>query len=171
MHIVRAMTAAEAADVVAAAARSGAWRAAGINANLDVDPAVRDAEVLFEVDEAALIGLCRDRLFAVTRDIAALVAANSVLAELQIVRYHAGGKYVDHRDSPAAGATPRALSLVCYLNDDFGGGETVFADPAVSVAPLTGAAVVFSPLLLHRAEPVRGGTKYVVTAWYHIPPG
>jgi hypothetical protein len=73
-----------------------------------------------------------------------------VLAEIQIVRYHAGGRYADHRDTPELGATPRALSLVCYLNDDF-----------------TGA---FSPVLLHRAEPVTSGTKYVITAWYHVPP-
>ena len=94
-----------------------------------------------------------------------------MLAELQIVRYRPGGKYVDHRDSPAPGATPRVLSLVGYLNDDFSGGETVFADPAIVVSPLTGAVAVFSPLLLHRAEPVLAGAKYVVTAWYHVPPG
>jgi hypothetical protein len=23
---------------------------------------------------------------------------------------------------------------------------------------------------LHRAEPVTGGTKYIITAWYHTPP-
>ncbi len=171
MHIVRAFAATEAAEIVAAAARSAKWRDAGINANLDVDRAVRDAEVLFESDEPALIGACRDRLFAATRTIAAAVAAKSVLAELQIVRYVPGGKYVDHRDSPAPGATPRVLSLVGYLNDDFTGGETVFADPAIVVSPLAGAVVVFSPLLLHRAEPVIAGTKYVVTAWYHVPPG
>ncbi len=171
MHIVRAFAATEAADIVAVAARSTAWREAGINANLDVDRAVRDAAVLFESDEPALIGICRDRLFAATRTFAAEVAPRSVLAELQIVRYPPGGRYVDHRDSPAPGVTPRVLSVVGYLNDDFSGGETVFADPAITVSPLTGAVVVFSPLLLHRAEPVLAGTKYVVTAWYHVPPG
>jgi predicted 2-oxoglutarate/Fe(II)-dependent dioxygenase YbiX len=125
---------------------------------------------LFETDAPALIGRCRDRLFAATRSVAATVAAKTVLAEIQIVRYHAGGKYVDHRDTPALGATPRALSLVCYLNEDFTGGETVFADPPVTVSPLTGTVVVFSPVLLHRAEPVLTGTKYIVTAWYHTPP-
>jgi prolyl 4-hydroxylase len=114
--------------------------------------------------------LCRDRLFAATRAIAAAVAPKTVLAELQIVRYHAGGRYVDHRDSPAPGATPRALSLVCYLNDDFSGGETAFADPAITVPPATGTVLAFSPILMHRANPVISGTKYVITAWYHVPP-
>lgn len=171
MHIVRAFASAEAAELVAAAARSTAWQDAGINANLDVDRAVRDAGVLFESDEPTLIGICRDRLFAATRNIAAAVAAKSVLAELQIVRYYPGGRYVDHRDSPAPGVTPRVLSLVGYLNDDFTGGETVFTDPPMVISPLAGAVAVFSPLLLHRAEPVVAGVKYVVTAWYHVPPG
>jgi predicted 2-oxoglutarate/Fe(II)-dependent dioxygenase YbiX len=170
MYIARAFTAEEAAEIVATATRATTWRDAGINADLEVDRAVRDAEVLFEADAPALIGRCRDRLFAATRSIAANVAAKTVLAEIQIVRYHAGGKYVDHRDTPALGATPRVLSLVCYLNEDFTGGETVFADPAGTISPLTGTVVVFSPVLLHRAEPVTVGTKYVVTAWYHTPP-
>jgi predicted 2-oxoglutarate/Fe(II)-dependent dioxygenase YbiX len=170
MHVVRAFAAAEAAEIVDAAARLTSWRAAGINANLDVDRAVRDAEILFEADAPALVAHCRDRLFAATRTIAASIAPKTVLAEIQIVRYHPGGKYADHRDSPALGATPRALSLVCYLNEDFTGGATVFAGPAVTIAPLAGALVIFSPVLLHRAEPVTGGTKYIITAWYHTPP-
>ena len=86
------------------------------------------------------------------------------------MRYHPAGLYVDHRDTPSLGATPRTLSLVCYLNDDFAGGETVFIDPEFVVAPVTGTAVAFSPVLLHRANPVTRGTKYVITAWYHTPP-
>ena len=87
MHIVRAFSATEAAAVVAAAAASTAWRDAGINENLEVDRSVRDAEVLFEADNAALIELCRERLFSATRNIAAVVATGTVLAEIQIVRY------------------------------------------------------------------------------------
>ncbi len=156
--------------MVAAAAASTAWRDAGINENLEVDRSVRDAEVLFEADNTALIELCRERLFSATRNIAAVVATGTVLAEIQIVRYHVGGRYVEHRDSPALGATPRALSLVCYLNDDFTGGATTFAEPDLALSALAGAVAVFSPVLLHRAEPVTAGTKYVITAWYHVPP-
>jgi predicted 2-oxoglutarate/Fe(II)-dependent dioxygenase YbiX len=170
MYLARAFDAAEAAAVVSAAAASTAWSAAGINANLEVDRSVRDAEVLFEAAAPELIGRCRDRLFTATRSIASMVAAKTVLAEIQIVRYHAGGRYIDHRDTPEIGATPRALSLVCYLNDDFTGGATVFADPEMSIAPESGRVVAFSPVLLHRADPVTAGTKYIVTAWYHVPP-
>lgn len=170
MHVMRAFNASEAASLVSEALRSGGWRDAGINADLEVDRSVRDAEVLYEAANPSLIGLCRDRLFEATLAVASRLAPGTVLAEIQIVRYHAGGKYVDHRDTPALGATPRALSLVCYLNDDYTGGETVFADPDITVSPLSGAVVVFSPILLHRGEPVIAGTKYVITAWYHVPP-
>jgi predicted 2-oxoglutarate/Fe(II)-dependent dioxygenase YbiX len=170
IHIARAFEPAAAMSIIAAAAATPGWQSAGINANLDVDRSVRDAELLYESAAPALIGMCRDRLFAATRDIASVLAAKTVLAELQIVRYHPGGRYVDHRDTPAIGETPRALSLVCYLNDDFTGGATVFADPAVTVSPRTGDVVSFSPVLLHRAEPVIAGMKYIITAWYHVPP-
>ena len=170
MFLTRAFEAAEAAGIVAAAAGSKAWRDAGINANLEVDRSVRAAEVLYEAADPLLIGMCRDRLFAATRGLASAVAARTVLAEIQIVRYHVDGRYIDHRDSPAPGATPRALSLVCYLNDDFVGGATAFAEPDIAISPLSGVAVVFSPVRLHRAEPVTAGTKYVITAWYHVPP-
>jgi prolyl 4-hydroxylase len=170
IYITRAFEAAEAAAIAAAAARAKSWQNAGINANLDVDRTVRDAEVLFESADRALIGRCRDRLFAATRTIAAAIAPKTVLAEIQIVRYHAGGRYIEHRDTPELGATPRALSLVCYLNDDFTGGETLFTDAGMTIPIVTGTVVAFSPVLLHRAQPVLTGSKYVITAWYHTPP-
>jgi hypothetical protein len=170
IYLARAFSASEAAEIVAVAARSTAWHGAGINAKLEVDRSVRDAEVLYEAANPALIGFCRDRLFAATRGVASLVAARTVLAEIQIVRYHIAGRYVEHRDSPAPGATPRALSVVAYLNDDFTGGATAFTEPDIAVSPLSGAVVLFSPVLLHRARPVIAGTKYVITAWYHVPP-
>jgi predicted 2-oxoglutarate/Fe(II)-dependent dioxygenase YbiX len=170
IYVSRAFEPAEAREVIAAAAASIGWQRAGINANLDVDRSVRDAALLYEAADPSLIASCRDRLFAVTRDVASMLAPKTVLAEIQIVRYHPGGLYVDHRDTPALGKTPRALSLVCYLNDDFTGGATVFADPDITVLPRTGDVVMFSPVLLHRAEPVTAGTKYIITAWYHVPP-
>ena len=120
IYVTRAFEADEAADVVATAARATTWQDAGINADLQVDRSVRNAEVLFEssgpVESAAhaLMGRCRD---------------------------------------------------------DFTGGETVFTDPATTIPIVTGTVVAFSPVLLHRAQPIIAGTKYVITAWYHtLPP-
>ena len=111
--------------------------------------------------------MCHQRLLAITSERASAIAPEGVLGEMQFVRYAAGGKYVEHRDTPALGVTPRVLSLICYLNDDFSGGATVFSESGVVVQPQSGLVVGFSPLLLHAAEAVTAGTKLVVTAWYH----
>ena len=171
ISLVRTFTPEEARDLVVRITASPNWQEAGINADRAVDLTVRDAAVLYEEDEPGLIALLRDRLFAATRSLVSILAPKTVLAELQVVRYRPGGNYVDHRDTPALGATPRALSLVCYLNDDFAGGATVFGDLDVAVAPDAGMTAIFSPVLMHRAEPVTEGIKYAVTAWYHtLPP-
>jgi len=170
LFVLRPFDAAACAEIRTAAAAARAWRAAGINADLEVNRAVRNAEVLQETENPQLVARVRDLLFGATRALAATLAPGTALAELQIVRYGAGGRYVEHRDTPSPGATPRALSLVWYLNDDFAGGATVFLDGEVTLQPLTGVVAAFLPTLLHRAEPVTSGTKYAVTAWYHVPP-
>lgn len=166
---LRVFTPLETAAILYTAANSLSWYAGGLNADLEVNRSIRDAEVLEEAAHPDFFGTCRHRLWTATASIAAELAPGSVLAELQIVRYPVGGKYVDHRDTLTLGA-PRSLSLVCYLNDDFSGGATVFPELGIAVQPQTGLTIVFSPLLMHRAEPVLDGIKYAITAWYHVPP-
>jgi prolyl 4-hydroxylase len=146
-----------------------AWEDATINADRAVDRAVRDADVLDEVHERALIRRCRDRLFAATRGLAAQRIPFATLSEVQVVRYLPGGRFIEHRDSPAPGASRRVLSLVCYLNDDFSGGATAFSEPPAVVQPQSGIAIAFAPERSHRAEPVTSGTKYAITGWYLMP--
>jgi predicted 2-oxoglutarate/Fe(II)-dependent dioxygenase YbiX len=166
---VRVFAPHEAATIAFTAAVTSGWSPATINADLEVRPPVRDAEVLEEATHRELFATVRDRLYVATRALAVAFAPATVLAEIQLVRYRPGGRYVDHRDA-LDDAGPRALSIVCYLNDDFDGGATAFADPDLRVEPATGTAIVFAPTLLHRAEPVTRGTKYAITAWYHALP-
>ena len=170
IYVLRPFDGAVCEMIRASAAASTTWHPAAINFDLDVDRVVRDADVLYEMDNAPLVAQVRNLLFSATRAIAATLAPHTVLAELQIVRYAAGGRYIEHRDTPELGATPRALSLVWYLNDDFSGGATAFLDGDVTLHPLSGVVVAFMPTLLHRAEPVIAGTKYAIIAWYHVPP-
>jgi len=170
LYVVRVSDAATSRALIARA-EAAPWQPATINAELAVEPSVRFADVLDERAAVALTEECRERLFRATRGLASTLAPSSVPAEIQVVRYAAGGRYADHRDSPGDDATPRRLSVVWYLNDDFTGGETCFHEPDVCVEPLGGVAIVFLPLLLHRAEPVISGTKYAITAWYHAVPG
>jgi predicted 2-oxoglutarate/Fe(II)-dependent dioxygenase YbiX len=153
------------AALVARAERA-AWNGATIN-DRSLDRAIRDADVLDAAAHPDVIAEVHELLALATRDFAAEVAPNAVLRELQLVRYRAGGYYLDHRDTPAIGATPRTLSLVWYLNDGFTGGETRFVSPDIIVTPVRGVAIAFSPVLMHRSEPVGAGVKYAVVAWYH----
>lgn len=109
----------------------------------------------------------------------------SALQDVQLVRYRTGGFYGWHCDTNDRGF--RRLSALCYVNDDFEGGETCFASaplqpllrrprvrqllgrPALAdvvpsgriLRPRAGQLVAFDALTAHRARPVRRGTKLV----------
>ena len=103
---------------------------------------------------------------------------------LQILHYRIGGEYKPHYDyfPPAdPGSRPhlarggqRVSTLVIYLNDVAGGGETVFPELKLSVTPQKGAAVYFEycnrqgqvdARTLHGGAPVSAGEKWVATKW------
>jgi len=73
----------------------------------------------------------------------------------------------------------RVSTLVAYLNDPEAGGETVFPEAGISVAPRQGSALYFEycngagqldPLSLHAALPVLAGEKWVATRWMRERP-
>jgi len=167
VRTVRVFAPDEAAALVLLLSLAGPWQPAPINRGNVVERDVRDAEVLAPDAQPALLERVRVALVTALGEIAAELAPGTDLREVQLVRYRPGGRYVDHRDSPSPGATSRALSIVCYLNDDLTGGATVFSEHGRTVRPQSGLAIVFAPDLLHRADPVTSGTKYAITAWYH----
>jgi len=103
---------------------------------------------------------------------------------LQALRYGPGTKAAPHFDFlvPSNSANERSIArsgqrigtLVMYLNEVAGGGETVFPEIGLSVAPYPGRAVYFEycnslgqldPRSLHAGAPVTGGVKWVLTKW------
>jgi len=52
------------------------------------------------------------------------------------------------------------LTLMVYLNDDFAGGETAFADTVI--VPSTGLVLLFRHELFHEGRPVKAGVKHVL---------
>ncbi|MGZ5006874.1 MAG: 2OG-Fe(II) oxygenase [Methylobacter sp.] len=103
---------------------------------------------------------------------------------MQILHYKAGGEYKAHFDyfpEQNAGSVQhlarggqRVSTLVMYLNDVIEGGETVFPDVGLSVAPRRGSAVYFAyvnslgqvdPATLHAGAPVLEGEKWIATKW------
>jgi prolyl 4-hydroxylase len=108
---------------------------------------------------------------------------------LQVLRYGPGTRSTPHFDFlvPRNEASERSLrrsgqrvsSLVVYLNDVAGGGETAFPHAALSVCPQRGNAVYFEycnrrgqvdAASLHGGEPVTAGEKWAVTKWMRERP-
>ena len=81
---------------------------------------------------------------------------------LRCYKYRPGERFGRHVDfSHKWDARRRTfLTVLCYLNDDFAGGKTWFAQCVV--APRNGGAAVFAHELEHRGLRVRQGIKYVL---------
>ncbi|MEA3118071.1 MAG: prolyl 4-hydroxylase, partial [Paraburkholderia sp.] len=103
---------------------------------------------------------------------------------LQILNYAVDGKYLPHFDYFPPGRAgsnvhfgrggQRVATLIAYLNDVPAGGETVFPEIGMSVAPRRGNAVYFrymnragqlDPSTLHGGAPVTQGEKWIMTKW------
>ena len=82
----------------------------------------------------------------------------------QMIRYGKGGHYIPHADA-GRDLPERYFTVVCYLNDDFEGGDTSFPALDATVKPKTGQAIVFPARYLHCAEPVTRGEKFVLISW------
>ena len=85
-----------------------------------------------------------------------------------ILKYGPGDHYVPHQDT-GPGLEHRYLSIVCYLNDDFSGGQTSFPGRDYTVVPEAGKAIVFPSSYLHGSKPVRDGEKFVLVSWAKGP--
>ena len=85
--------------------------------------------------------------------------------EYQLLRYRGGEEYKAHYD----GGTQigRCLSAICYLNNDYEGGEIEFVNFKVKIKPEPGMMILFPSnyAYTHIAHPVISGTKYAVVTW------
>ncbi len=83
---------------------------------------------------------------------------------LHAVRYKPEDYYESHTDT-GVNLLDRYFTVVCYLNDDFQGGQTSFPQFGYSVSPQCGMAIVFPATYVHRAERLDSGEKYVIVSW------
>ncbi len=134
-------------------------------------------------DEAPLLDRVNTRL-------ATLMGQPASHAEpLQVLRYQPGEEYRPHFDYFAADTVgagrhlkyggQRVSTLVLYLTDVEAGGETVFPEIGLSVAPRRGSGVYFEyansvgqldPRTLHGGAPVARGEKWAATKWFRQGP-
>jgi prolyl 4-hydroxylase len=134
--------------------------------------------MFFRLGETPLIA----RLEARIAELTGLPAENG--EGLQLLHYEAGAESTPHVDYLTAGnqanresiarSGQRVGTLLMYLNDLEGGGETVFPQLGWSVVPQRGQALYFEygnrfgladPSSLHASTPLQAGEKWVATKW------
>jgi prolyl 4-hydroxylase len=146
--------------------------------------AVRTSEgTYFERGEYALIARLEARIASLTG------IPESHGEPLQILHYRGGDQYKAHHDyfdptDPGSAAHTavggqRVATLVIYLNDVLGGGDTVFPRIGLAVKPRGGCAVYFEycnaggeldERCLHAGAPVITGEKWIATKWLRQRP-
>ena len=111
---------------------------------------------------------------------------------MQVAMYQRDGKFDEHYDACDStpevcakfnrGSSNRLATLLVYLNDDFGGGQTTFTrlTPPITINPVAGKAIMFYDTALdtgeiikesmHKAEKVTSGEKWICTKWVHTLP-
>tara|TARA_Y100000004_G_scaffold5463_1_gene6437 strand:+ start:134 stop:679 length:546 start_codon:yes stop_codon:yes gene_type:complete len=89
--------------------------------------------------------------------------------QIDLLKYTPGGKYEIHTDHYTN--TPRHLSIIMNLNEDYEGGDLIFTDQKnkeIKRLKLGKGSLVFFPsnfMYPHSIEPVTKGIRYSIVAW------
>jgi predicted 2-oxoglutarate/Fe(II)-dependent dioxygenase YbiX len=85
--------------------------------------------------------------------------------DYSLLKYGEGEEYKQHFDGLTHSG--RAISAICYLNDDYEGGELEFPHFGVKLKPQAGMLLLFPSnfAYAHIAHPVTKGTKYALVTW------
>jgi|TARA_R100001460_G_scaffold105383_1_gene151934 Rps23 Pro-64 3,4-dihydroxylase Tpa1-like proline 4-hydroxylase len=95
--------------------------------------------------------------------------SQSKIIDIQILKYEVGGFYKSHVDSGFK--TPRTLSFIYLVNDDYEGGELIFNLPQnneiIKIPPKKDILLIWPSNFLypHKVEPVIKGVKFSVVSW------
>lgn len=127
--------------------------------------------------DGAAIGPVHEDLVvrAINARIAAVSGTRIAQGEpLTVLRYRPGQEYRPHLDTIQGAANQRVATVLVYLNGGFGGGETHFPAPGLTVTPRGGDALLFvntlpdgrpDPASRHAGLPVTHGVKWLATRW------
>jgi len=94
---------------------------------------------------------------------------NCSVRDMILLKYEKGDHYVYHVDH--GNTTPRTLSSIFLLNNDYEGGEVCFTDPSgneefcIDVKPSRLIVWPSNFMFPHSIKPVTKGTRYSVVSW------
>jgi len=89
--------------------------------------------------------------------------------QIDLLKYNVGGKYEAHIDHFST--TPRHLSIIINLNNEYEGGDLIFTDQKekeIKRLKLGKGSIVFFPsnfMYPHSIQPITKGTRYSIVAW------
>ena len=95
--------------------------------------------------------------------------ASEKINQIDLLKYDVGGKYEIHSDHYTE--SPRHLSIIMNLNDEYEGGDLIFTDQKdfeVKRLKLGTGSIVFFPsnfMYPHSIQPITKGTRYSIVAW------
>jgi len=95
--------------------------------------------------------------------------ASHKINQIDLLKYSVGGKYNVHTDHSTD--TPRHLSIIMNLNDEYEGGDLIFTDQKekeIKRIKLTKGSIVFFPsnfMYPHSIQPITKGIRYSIVAW------
>ena len=94
---------------------------------------------------------------------------------VQMLGYPPGGHYLPHNDgehySPEkeewVRSMPRDVSMVFFLNEEFGEGELEFPELGLTIKPKKGMMIAFPSYkeYVHKVHPVTWGHRYTLVSW------
>jgi len=84
---------------------------------------------------------------------------------ISVRKWQVGANMGPHADG-YDGNTDLAFSLVCYLNDDYEGGEISFPDHNITIKPKKGSLIMFPSQtpFIHEVKPILSGDRYMATS-------
>jgi predicted 2-oxoglutarate/Fe(II)-dependent dioxygenase YbiX len=94
---------------------------------------------------------------------------SSIINQIDLLRYTVGGKYNVHTDHGTD--SPRHLSIIMNLNNEYEGGDLVFTDQKekeIKRLKLDKGSIVFFPsnfMYPHSIQPIIKGKRYIIVSW------
>lgn len=90
---------------------------------------------------------------------------------MDIVYWGPGMSMKPHIDNGYSDDDPlrsRYYSSICYLNDSYDGGHTIFPNQNKACIPEKGKMVIFPSSIEHGVSEVKDGSRYTLATWFTI---
>jgi hypothetical protein len=149
--------------------------------NLNSDDEFLNKQVLYVVNSLIMAPeMCAKRYAEIMRKDASRIKKVDSTEEqikmgldyIKVAKYNTGKGMGPHCDAEDPSGTGENLkySLVCYLNDDYEGGEIYFKNQDIKIKPKAGSLVLFPSVhpYLHESLPVTKGNKIMFTTHWMV---